>query len=152
MVDSCSPVGLSFLGVPVWEFSLALLAIAHSSSKCPSSLFFSHLRVLRSVFHVRQQWEASGGSGDRQQLALVLFLPSLLPASSWESSSGNFHSESSSPVLNSSIFLYRPGNLRKLLLWIVLLKQIGDRKKNGEGRRQGRDLWTLLIFRVEEVC
>lgn len=55
-------------------------------------------------------------------------------------------------MLSSYIFLYLLGNLRKLLLWSEELKQIGDRKKNDEGRRRGKDLLTLLILRVEEVC
>lgn len=55
-------------------------------------------------------------------------------------------------MLNSYSFLYLLGNLRKFLLWSEELKQIGDRKKNGEGRRLGRGLLTLLTLRVGEVC
>lgn len=75
MVDSCSPVDFSWESQS-WEFGLTLLATAHSSSKCLSSLFFSHLRVLGSILDVRQQWKTSGGSRDRQLLALVFFPPS----------------------------------------------------------------------------
>jgi len=55
-------------------------------------------------------------------------------------------------VFNSCIFPYLLGNLRKLLLRSEELKQIGDREKNDEGRTQRRDLLTLLILGVEEVC